>query len=807
MALQPGDRLGPLEVLVPLGVGGMGEVYRARDTRLGRDVAVKVLPESLSQSAERLARLEQEARALASLSHPNIAVVYGLEDHEGTRCLLMELVPGATLAEKLSRGPLRPREALDVGRQVAEALEAAHARGLIHRDVKPANVKIDPEGRVKLLDFGLAKAPRGDDSDSVLPTGSPVTREGAVLGTAAYMSPEQARGQELDKRADIWSFGCLLYEILSGRGAFHADTLSDTLVAVLEREPDWDALPATTPPPVRTLVQRCLQKDRSRRLHEIADARIELEDALAAIGPATGSAGVAATLGRRRGRAAAAIGVVALLIAVGLAAAQRLRAPRASEPPAAITLAVLPFHVLAETPGEGALGLGLADDIITHLANVGQVRVRPTQAVLRYEGQTPDLQEAGRALGADRLLIGTIRKRPTGFRVTVQLVRVEDGAPHWGESYDLASVELPGIEDRITEQVVAALGLRLDREARARNERRYTESAAAYEAYLRGRASMVYGSEDGTRMAIAAFEEALGLDPGYALAHALLSMASAQMHLRFASAAEAPAWRERALREAGRAQDLDADLAETHLALADVYGKTEFEWDRVIAESGRALELDPDLGLAHAYIARAFYHLGLLDGAEARARKAISLATENPSDALRSQGVAALLSGRFAEAVPLLEEVQRRSGKPLSDYNLALAYYYGGDAARGERILDDLARSSSASSSQRARAWLAAFLAARGERARAADLVELVAAGKYMDHHVAAGLGNAYAQLGRPVDALRWLRSAADTGFPCHAWYARDPLLAPLRENPAFQAWLEELRLMVVDAERRYARY
>jgi serine/threonine protein kinase/tetratricopeptide (TPR) repeat protein len=807
MALKPGQRLGAFEVVAALGSGGMGEVYRARDARLGRDVAVKVLPESLSQDPDRLVRLEQEARTLAHLNHPNIAVVYGLEDHHGTTCLVMELVPGLTLDERLSQGPLPRREALAIARQVAEALEGAHAAGIIHRDLKPSNVKLTPEGRVKLLDFGLAKA-LGAAANS--PTGSPTTHEGVILGTGAYMSPEQINGRELGTRTDVWSFGCLLYELLTGRKPFQADTLSNTLVAILERDPDWSALPSTTPPAVRSLVQRCLQKDMSRRMHDIADARIELEEALAAPGPASVPPIVVEDHSRRWWRSPAAVAALLLVLSVlaGLAAAQwfRSRAPSSQAPSATVTLAVLPFHVLAGSPEESALGLGLADDIITHLINVGQFRVRPTQAVLRYLGQHPDLQEAGRVLKADSILTGTIRQQPAGFRVTVQLVRVADGNPYWSDTYDLSEQELPGVEDRITEHVSAAIGFPLTRQALARNQLHRAENAAAYEAYLRGRGSMVHGSENGTKAAIAAFQEALRLDADYALAHAGLSMAAAQMHLRFASATDAPAWRDRALREAERAGELDADLAETHQALADVYGKTEFEWDRVITESHRALQLNPRLELPLAYISRAFYHLGLLDRANERARAALALDPENRSEVLRAAGIASLLSGDFNDATSKLEEVQRLGGKPLSDYYLGLAYYYRGDKARAETMLEELGHAPSASSSQRARAWLAAFLAARNERARATELVKQVTLG-YIDHHVAAGLGNAYAQLERPDEALRWLRNAADTGFPCHPWYARDPLLQPLRGTPVFESWLQELLLRQREAEKQYARY
>jgi serine/threonine protein kinase len=285
VTLGVGARLGPYEILSPLGAGGMGEVYRARDTRLGRDVAIKVLPESFLADPDRRARFDREAQVLASLSHPNIAAVYGLEEVGSSRSLVLELVPGETLAERLVAGPLPIRDALSTMRQVAEALEAAHAQGIIHRDLKPANVKITPSEKVKVLDFGLAKAliPEATGSDlSLSPTATrDATQQGVILGTAAYMSPEQARGKPVDARSDIWSFGCLFYETLTGRKAFDGETFSDVVAGILEREPDWSALPKRTPPRIRDLLRRCLQKDRDRRLHAIADARIEIEETLA----------------------------------------------------------------------------------------------------------------------------------------------------------------------------------------------------------------------------------------------------------------------------------------------------------------------------------------------------------------------------------------------------------------------------------------------------------------------------------------------------------------------------------------------
>src|SRR5213595_3189995 len=304
MTLAAGGKLGPYEILAPLGAGGMGEVYRARDSRLGREVALKVLPAAMANDAERMARFQREAQMLASLNHPNIASIYGLEESGGVRALVMELVEGPTLAERIATrargdsvgtgldpparaqqaGPLLLDEALGIAKQIAEALEAAHERGIIHRDLKPANIKVTEGGTVKVLDFGLAKAFNPQDSAANLnQTNSPTlsmaaTRAGVILGTAAYMSPEQARGKPLDKRTDIWSFGCVLYEMLTGRPAFAAETISDTIARVLESEVDWQALPPSTPIRLRELLRRCVQKDVNRRLRDIGDARLELDE-------------------------------------------------------------------------------------------------------------------------------------------------------------------------------------------------------------------------------------------------------------------------------------------------------------------------------------------------------------------------------------------------------------------------------------------------------------------------------------------------------------------------------------------------
>ena len=282
--LLPGTKLGPYEITAPLGAGGMGEVYRARDSRLARDVALKVLPEAFAADAQRMARFEREAKVLASLNHPGIASIYGLEESGSARSLVMELVEGPMLAERIAQGPIPMDDALPIARQICEGLEYAHERGIIHRDLKPANVKFTPEGSVKLLDFGLAKALE-DESVAGDPSTSPTisrlaTQAGVILGTAAYMSPEQARGRPADRRADIWAFGCLLYEMLTAKRAFGGENVSETLAAIMRDEPEWRALPQTVPPRIRDLLRRCLSKDPKQRLQAIGDARIAIEEVL-----------------------------------------------------------------------------------------------------------------------------------------------------------------------------------------------------------------------------------------------------------------------------------------------------------------------------------------------------------------------------------------------------------------------------------------------------------------------------------------------------------------------------------------------
>ena len=409
--LPPGHRLSDLEVVSLLGAGGMGVVYRAVDTKLRREVAVKILPAAFAGRAEYLARFEREAQALASLNHPNIATLYALKESDGIHYLEMELIPGETLADRIASSPLPLAEALAIGRQITDALEAAHGRGVIHRDLKPSNVKITPDGTVKVLDFGLAKLIRDDVSanDSTRLPAANDTATGAIVGTLAYMSPEQARGKPIEKRADVWAFGCVMYEMLTGRRPFHGESSSDLLAAILTQDLDWNALPSVTPPPLRRLLRRCLEKEEQRRLRDMSDARLELDDALTSPG-APDDVAVAGTLPIPRARVAGS----ALVLAAVVAGSVWVLKPVAPSDPQPVTrfavtlsdadrLSNTDRHAIAVSPDGSRLAYAANHQL--YLLRLDQLEAQPvagtsgTPESPLSAGRSPFFSPDGRSLG------------------------------------------------------------------------------------------------------------------------------------------------------------------------------------------------------------------------------------------------------------------------------------------------------------------------------------------------------------------------------------------------------------------------
>lgn len=484
----------------------------------------------------------------------------------------------------------------------------------------------------------------------------------------------------------------------------------------------------------------------------------------------------------------------------------RDKPPNTISPPdeAVKSIAVFPFKPIAAESADESLQVGIADALITRLSSLRQISVKPTSAVRRYVGDGTDALTAGRELGVDTILEGSIQRSDEKLRVTVQLVKVGDGSSLWADKFDARFTDIFDVQDEIAEKVVSALKIQMDAAEQTRVFRRYTENVEAYEAYLRGRALLTEYTKVSTLASLEAFQEALALDPGYVLARHGLATASAEMYLRFATNAELKIWGDRAEREISLALAADPNLAETHQALAAVYRKKDFNWEKVIEESDLALQLNPNLEQPHYYRSAAFYHLGLLDLSVEEAEKGAAINPQNRTDFLRAKGIAALYAGKYSEAVLLLEEVQRLSSKPLSDSHLALAYYYQGETERAAAMLEELSRDESASASSRARAALASFLAARGARKESLELLKAVKAENYIDHHVAYSVGATYAQLGQNNEAVSWLRRAVEIGLPCFPLYERDKLLAPIRSQNEFQSLLNELRESQKAAQSRY---
>ena len=651
MRLQPGAKLAQFEILDVLGAGGMGEVYRARDTTLRREVALKVLPEAFADDSERLHRLQREARSLAALNHPHIAAIHGFDSVEGVHFLVLELVPGPTLAERVASSRLPLDQAIGLCRQVAEALEEAHRRGIVHRDLKPANIKLTREGRVKVLDFGLAKmgAANGPAS-ATAPTLTSAESVGQIQGTAAYMSPEQARGEEVDKRTDIWAFGCLLYEVLTGRRAFRGGSTAETLAAVLTAEPDWSALPAGAPKNLHSLVRRCLQKDKQRRLHDIADARLELEETLAE-------------------RSAPGSGADKL--------------PR---------LAVLPFEDLG-APENAHFAAGMTQELIAGLAAVHGLEVVSRTTVTQYSRAGKPLREIGRDLGVDYVLEGTVRwarGRPGEDRVRIspQLIRVSDDTHLWAGAYDRDLADIFAVQSDIAGQVVRALGVTLSARERRLVEVPPTGNPEAYQLYLRGLQTL--NSSWGFNLLAGAdlMHRAAALDPDFALAHAREARALAWNYFLGGPAEN----RERAETALARAQAVAPDDPRVRLSAGWVYYHGARDHGRALLEfeaAGRAMPNNGDVPYAIGCVLR---RLGRYDEALDRFARASELGT---SDGLPSWSIDREIATtnwalrRYSEADRLYEQCLRVAPDELLHWSrrAELQLHWKGDTTAARAAL------------------------------------------------------------------------------------------------------------------------
>jgi serine/threonine protein kinase/Tfp pilus assembly protein PilF len=619
MSLVLGSRIGAYEVLAPLGAGGMGEVFRARDTRLERIVALKVLPQAFAADVERLARFEREAKLLASLNHPNVATLYGLEDPGGAPCLVLEFIEGESLAQRLARGPIPVRETLEIGAAIAAGVEAAHGRGIVHRDLKPGNVMLAAAGAVKVLDFGLAKAPAAESGVEL--SASPTvaigaTGAGTILGTAAYMSPEQARGRATDARTDVWALGCILFECLSGRAAFGGDSASDVIARVLERDPDWARLPAMAPPRFQALVRRCLAKDATARPATIGEV----------------------------GRELAAIAAEISLPPSSVARAATVSAPAPS-------VAVLYFENLARDPDSDYFCAGITEDILTDLSKIRGLRVASRNAVARYRGTGPEIAKVGAELGVGAVVEGTVRRAGDRVRISAQLVSTADGFQLWAERFDRTMEDVFAVQEEIASAIAAALRVALSPDEKEDLGRNRPQDVRAYDLYLKGREQYGHYTRESLEQAMSLFEEATRVDPRYALAWAGVADVHGQ-RIQWGFTTDAEGTKQLGLEAVEKALALDPRVAEAWKARALLLHNTG---DNAGSQSAlsHALEINPRFVPALINYGVGLVETGDIAGAERIHRRALEI---DPQEPFGTTWVAwlASLTGRPEEAVQMM---------------------------------------------------------------------------------------------------------------------------------------------------------
>ena len=618
--LSVGQRLAHFEILGSLGFGGMGEVYLAVDTRLKRKVALKLLPADLTHNQQRLQRFEQEARAISALNHPNILTIYDVGMYDGFNCIATEFIDGLTWRKKVSTEPTTVLQTVEIATQVAAALAAAHESGIVHRDIKPENVMLRRDGLVKVLDFGLAKTMETPSisSASQMPTKVVVTDPGTVMGTVAYMSPEQTRGLDVDARSDVWSLGVVIYEMLTGELPFSGQTTSDLIASILKTKPkSLSEVLTVTPAELERIVAKCLSFDKEDRYqtanelwtdlkrlqqefelgNRLGESSSRVVTAVHREAQATNNLVEQTTANARtRKRSRLLLPVLAgvvLLAVIGYFVFRPRQTTTIPEATAIDTLAVLPFENASQNPDAEYLSDGITDSLINSLSQLPSLKVKSSSSVGRYKGKKPDVQSVGKELNVRAVLTGSLKQLNNQLLINVALVDVSDGHNLWGEQYARKPDDVLAIQREITQEVTNKLRVQWTNVDKERLQKKTTENAEAYRLYLKGRYHAVKMTPKDFELGIKYLRQAIDVDPGYALAYSGLSFYYVQALDQILPPKEAM---ENAREAAMRALKLDDTLAEAHMSLAYIHWQYEWDWSNAEKEFLRAVELSPNNG-------------------------------------------------------------------------------------------------------------------------------------------------------------------------------------------------------------------
>jgi len=783
VTLAAGQRLGPYEIVAPLGAGGMGEVYRARDVRLDRTVAVKILPAELSGDAHYRQRFEREARAASALSHPHIAHVYDVGEQDGTHFIAMEYVEGENLRQLVSHGPLDVDRIVALGVQMAEALEEAHARGIVHRDIKSANAVVTSKGQLKVLDFGLARrtGERTGPVDSQLSTDAQ-TRAGMVVGTVPYMSPEQALGKDVDARTDLFSLGIVLYELATGRLPFVGHTATQTIDQICHATPvEIGATRRDVPAELERIVRKCLEKDRDRRYTSARDIVVDLRNLERDRASGTSPVTKAPRQGSRRLLLFGTAGLVAAL-AVGAGVLYRGTAKAASIE----SVAVLPFENATGDPAIEYLSDGIPESLIHKLSSLPGLRVISRTSAFAFKGKALGPTEIGRKLGVDALLLGTLAQRGSNLAITAELVSVRDDAQLWGDKYSRRADDVLQVEGEIAATIARTLRRQLSGEQEQKLARPASDDPEAYRLYLKGRGFLV-GNQQEMDKSVDYLQQAVARAPDYALAHAGLAEAYTRQAFLRGTGREEPLRKARAA--VNRALELEPDLAEAHAALALV--KFYFEWDWAGAESEfrRGLELNPGSRAVQEEYGWFLTALGRLDEGLAQSLRAAEL------DPLSTGPVHDIAINYMVRGD--LEQAAASFRRAIDiDPNWTWGYIkLGRTLARQKKCPDALAQSETAErriaggAVPLSRAWLGATYAICGETARARQKLDELRALSQKQYVDPVTFADVHSSLGEADEALRWYEKAYQDRTPNMAYLSIIPRIDTiLAGNPRFEA-------------------